>query len=69
MKKKLYAVISLALVFAFLLAGCGKSADKTDGTRDTQEAAKQTSQNGAESKPQEQTGQEERSGFLNTYGG
>lgn len=66
MKKKLYALISLALVFAFLFAGCGKSADKTEGTRDTQESAEQTSQNGAESKPQEQTGQEEPSGEAST---
>lgn len=59
MKKKLYAMISLTLIFTFLLAGCGKSADKTDST---QESVNQTSQNGGESETQKQTQQEEPAG-------
>lgn len=52
-------MISLTLIFAFLLVGCGKSADKTDST---QESVKQTSQNGGESESQKQTQQEKPSG-------
>lgn len=64
MRKKLYSVLSLSLILALFLAGCGKSQDKRDETGAVTESERQTQagQNIAESEPQTRTQQTKPSG-------